>query len=172
MKMILFGIRFSLCILMMLFVIACNDEQPLLLQQSVFSLPYGFPQPNIPNDNEYTPERWALGKRLFYDPILSADQSISCASCHRPEFAFTDGRRVSTGVEERTGLRNAPTLTNIAYHPYLTREGGVPTLEMQVLVPIQEHAEFDFNILEIAERMKEDTTYVMASRIAYERDPD
>ncbi len=172
MKMIVYGIRFCWGIMMMLFVFACNDEQALPSQESVFSLPNGFPQPDIPYDNEYTPERWALGKRLFFDTILSVDQSISCASCHRPEFAFTDGRRVSTGVDDRTGLRNAPTLTNIAYHPYLTREGGVPTLEMQVLVPIQEHAEFDFNILEIAERMKKDTTYVMASRIAYQRDPD
>src|SRR4029079_5472799 len=80
--------------------------------------------------------------------------------------------QVSPGVEERPGTRNAPTLANVAYHPYYTREGGVPTLEMQILVPIQEHAEFDFNILLIAERMQSDSTYVLQSKIAYDRTPD
>ncbi len=61
---------------------------------------------------------------------------------------------------------------NVVYHPYFTREGGVPTLEMQILVPIQEHNEFDFNILKIAGRLKSDTAYVRLSRDAYGRDPD
>lgn len=113
-----------------------------------------------------------MGKKLFYDPIFSADQSISCASCHKPELGFSDDRALSMGIEERVGTRNAPTLANVAYHPYYTREGGVPTLEMQILVPIQEHAEFDFNILLIADRLKADSTYVELSHLAYERDPD
>ena len=60
----------------------------------------------------------------------------------------------------------------MGYHPYYTREGGVPTLEMQILVPIQEHNEFDFNILLIAERLQRDTSYIRMSREAYGRDPD
>ncbi len=135
-------------------------------------VPHGFPQPDFPADNTFSPERWALGKRLFFDTILSSDLSISCASCHHPDLAFTDGKQLSTGIENRIGTRNAPSLANVAYHPYLTREGGVPTLEMQILVPIQEHAEFDFNIVEVVERLKKDSTYVHASRIAYGRDPD
>jgi cytochrome c peroxidase len=75
-------------------------------------------------------------------------------------------------VEDRPGTRNSPSLTNIGYHPYFTREGGVPTLEMQVLVPIQEHNEFDFNIVLIAERLQEDSTYVKMARDAYDRPPD
>lgn len=153
-------------------LIACDREiveQPL---DSLLEVPLGFPAPIFPKDNQLTEERWALGKRLFYDPILSRDGSLSCASCHLAEYAFSDIKPVSEGVEKRSGNRNAPTLANVAYHPYLTREGGVPSLEMQILVPIQEHAEFDFNILLIAERLQEDSSYVNASWNAYGRAPD
>lgn len=88
------------------------------------------------------------------------------------QFAFSDTVAMSLGARKALGTRNAPTLANVAYNPYFTRDGGVPTLEMQVLVPIQEHNEFDFNILLIADRMKMDSTYVLMSRKAYNRAPD
>ncbi len=161
-----------LATLSIIILIACDREvieQPI---DSLLEVPKGFPAPVFPVDNQLTEERWALGKRLFYDPGLSKDGTISCASCHLAQYAFTDARTVSEGVDQRLGDRNAPTLANIAYHPYLTREGGVPSLEMQILVPIQEHAEFDFNILLIAERLKTDSSYVQASWNAYNRAPD
>lgn len=142
------------------------------VDEALLVIPVGFPEPEFPVDNALTPERWSLGKRLFFDPIMSSDNTISCASCHHPELAFSDNRPVSTGVAERPGTRNAPSLANVAYHPYFMREGGVPTLEMQILAPIQEHSEFDFNILQIAERLNEDASYVDASQRAYERYPD
>ena len=154
------------------FLLACEDmavDQPL---DFILAIPEGFPVPEYPEDNEVTLERWELGKRLFYDPVMSRDMILSCSSCHLPEHAFTDAKKVSEGVEHRLGVRNAPTLANVAYHPYLTREGGVPSLEMQILVPIQEHAEFDFNILLIAERLNTDSSYIRASWDAYDRAPD
>ncbi len=172
MRVFLNYIKGVYCFTIMISIMACAEEPDVSVIHPIFNIPAGFPQPVYPIDNELTPERWALGKRLFFDPILSVDQSISCVNCHRPELAFTDGKSVSVGVAERTGMRNAPTLVNVAYHPYYTREGGVPTLEMQVLVPIQEHAEFDFNILEIANRLLQDSTYVQASLTAYNRIPD
>ena len=135
-------------------------------------VPKGFPPIDYPEDNAFSMERWKLGKRLFFDPALSEDGSVSCASCHAPEHAFADLNRVSTGVHGLPGTRNSPSLANVAYQPYFTREGGVPTLEMQVLVPIQEHNEFGSNIITIAERMMEDETYIAMSQEAYERDPD
>ena len=152
--------------------LSCGDESAHPLDSNLLVIPEGFPEVVFPQDNELTEARWKLGKRLFFDPMLSRDGSISCASCHHPELAFAEDRDFSVGVEERIGTRNAPTLANVGYHPYLLREGGVPTLEMQVLVPIQEHKEFDFNILQIADRLKEDSTYVIASREAYGREPD
>lgn len=156
----------------LLILLSCGEEPLHPLEDTLLITPKGFPELIFPEDNALTEARWTLGKRLFYDPILSRDNSISCASCHHPEQAFTDGMAFSEGIEGRIGNRNAPTLANVGYHPYLTREGGVPTLEMQILVPVQEHAEFDFNILLIADRMKADSTYVKASLDAYGREPD
>ncbi len=159
-------------ILALTLLFACEKELTEPTAEPLLAVPEGFPAPDFPEGNELTPERWALGKRLFFDPVLSSDSTVSCASCHLPEHAFTDGKQFSEGVEGRLGTRNAPTLANVAYHPYYTREGGVPTLEMQILVPIQEHAEFDFNILLIAERLNQDSSYVQLSRQAYDREPD
>jgi cytochrome c peroxidase len=135
-------------------------------------VPEGFPLPFIPEDNALTYERIALGKKLFYDPILSLDSSRSCASCHLPALAFSDSVAFSLGIENRLGTRNSPTLANVAYQKALLREGGIPTLEMQVLVPIQEHNEFDFNILVAGERMLADPEYVEMSMASYDREPD
>lgn len=153
-------------------IMSCDDTVQPEPMEPILNVPNGFPEPEFPLDNQFSVERWQLGKRLFYDTMLSSNQTISCASCHKPGLAFSDDKQVSPGVEERPGTRNAPTLANVVYHPYYTREGGVPTLEMQILVPIQEHAEFDFNILLIAERMQSDSTYVLQSKIAYDRTPD
>lgn len=133
-------------------------------------IPSGFPEVVFPEGNELSDSRWSLGKKLFYDPALSKDSTISCASCHKPELAFSDDRQFSIGVGERLGTRNAPSLANVAYHPYFTREGGVPSLEQQVLVPVQEHNEFGFNIVLISERLQENKSYVEMAKEAYGQD--
>ncbi|GAB5539620.1 MAG: cytochrome-c peroxidase [Salibacteraceae bacterium] len=135
-------------------------------------VPVGFPEIDYPTDNAYTEARWELGKRLFYDPILSSDGKISCNSCHQQNLAFADDVAFSSGSDGAEGTRNSPSLANVAYHPYYTREGGVPTLEMQILVPIQEHNEFNSNIVAISEELSKDPSYVSMSQAAYERDPD
>lgn len=134
--------------------------------------PAGFPDIPFPEGNEFTVARWELGKKLFYDPVLSIDSSLSCGSCHKLSLAFSDDRAFSPGVEGRPGKRNAPSLANVAYHPYFLREGGVPTLEMQILVPIQEENEFAHNIVDISAELVADSEYVQMSRAAYGRDPD
>lgn len=164
-----------LYILLLLFVsISCQKTEEIepLYFPDLMEIPKGFPNIDFPEGNEFTEARWQLGKQLFFDPILSADSSISCVSCHQPELAFSDDVAFSPGVANRPGKRNAPTLANLAYHPYFTREGGVPTLEMQVLVPIQEHNEFDFNIILIAERLNQDSSYIKMAQDAYQRLPD
>lgn len=135
-------------------------------------IPEGFPQPTFPNGNELTVERIELGRMLFYDPILSVDSSISCASCHDQSLAFADNRVISPGVEGRLAKRNAPTLTNVVYNPTVLFDGYLPTLEMQVLVPIQEHAEFAFNIVDIGKKLEQNPDYVKRSYEAYGRKPD
>ena len=98
---------------------------------------------NTPRSNRMTDAGVALGRALFYDPVLSATGTVSCASCHRQDRAFADKRRRSPGVHGRRGGRNAMSLVNIRYHP----PGGFfwdersPTLEEQVLQPIQDRLE-------------------------------
>lgn len=139
---------------------------------SLTDAPAGFPSIPFTEDNPFTKEKWELGKQLFYDKMLSIDNTVSCASCHKANLAFSDDIALSIGAANTAGRRNAPSLANVAYHPYYTREGGVPTLEMQILVPIQEHDEFNFNIVDIAERMKERPEYVEQSKKVFDREPD
>lgn len=155
-------------------LLACrNDKIAPALPEPLLAIPEGFPEPEFPADNAFTEARWALGKRLFYSTALSRDSSLSCASCHLSQYAFSDTVRFSPGVDAAPGTRNSPSLANVAYHPYFTREGGVPTLEMQILVPIQEHNEFDFNIILIGERLQADATYQRMKLEAYEEEkPD
>lgn len=160
---------------LILLATGCNKEPvpgPAPGTGSLLQVPAGFPEPVFPADNAFSEARWLLGKKLFFDPVMSRDSSVSCASCHLPQFAFSDTLAFSPGAGGAAGVRNAPSLANVAYHPYFTREGGVPTLEMQILVPIQEHNEFDFNILLIAERLQQDSAYRQMSLAAYDREPD
>lgn len=155
--------------------LACRKEKTAprsVSEAEPLVVPDGFPAPVFPAGNELTEARWLLGKRLFYSLEMSRDRSISCASCHHLSKAFADSVAFSPGVGGAAGVRNTPSLANVAYHPYFTREGGVPTLEQQVGVPIQEHNEFDFNILLIAERLKNDSIFRKMSLEAYSREPD
>ena len=165
------------CIFLILSFTACKDDDKdvlnsIIKNEALLTIPDGFPEMEFPDGNELTKARWELGKRLFYEKSLSIDKSISCGSCHKPALAFADDLALSPGVFNRSGTRNAPSLANVGYHPYLLREGSLPTLEMQVLVPIQEHNEFNHNIVEIAKELQADQTYVEMSQEAYNRIPD
>ena len=164
--------------IVLLSIFACkqeNDNTSLVINADdvLLVIPQGFPEMIFPEGNELTKERWTLGKKLFFEKRLSINKSISCGSCHKPSLAFGDSLALSPGVFTRPGTRNSPSLANVGYHPYLLKEGSVPTLEMQVLVPIQEHNEFNHNILDIANELKSDSSYSVMSHLAYniELDP-
>ncbi len=132
-------------------------------------IPDGFPPIIFPADNFYSKDRWLLGKKLFFEKKLSRNQTISCVSCHKSEIAFSDEVNFSVGDNNVIGISNAPTLANVSYHPYYTRAGGVTTLEMQILIPIQEHDEFNFSVPEIIERLSKDSIYKQAAKKSYNR---
>lgn len=161
-------------VLILLSLIACGDDKDVdrLPYPELMEFPAYFDAINVPEDNPYSYERWEIGKALFFDPILSRDSSISCADCHKQELAFSDNVAISPGVDGLLGSRNAPTLANVGFQPYYLTEGGLPTLEMQVLVPIQEHAEFDFNIVLIADRLKNSSYYNDWIEDVFDRKPD
>ena len=151
---------------------SCKKETPVSSQKSYLEIPVGFSNMTFPIDNQFTNERWALGKKLFFDPVLSLDSSISCATCHEPNLAFADNKKTTPGIFERPGVRNAPSLANVGYFPYFLKEGGVPTLEMQVLVPIDEHNEFGFNVVELTRKLQRDPKYMLMANQAYDREID
>lgn len=103
----------------------------------VWALPPGFPEPAVPNDNPMSAAKVELGRRLFYELRLSRNGTQSCASCHAPDKAFTDGKAQAVGSTQQQHRRNSPTLTNIAYAAALTWANPlITTLEKQAQLPI------------------------------------
>ena len=100
-------------------------------------IPEHFPQPLVPGGSAPSEARVELGRHLFYEERLSTTGDVSCASCHRPELAFSDDRATSVGADGHPGIRNAPSLANVAYQPSLTWGNPlVTTLEAHALVPL------------------------------------
>ena len=100
-------------------------------------LPPGFPRPLVPADNPQSAAKVELGRRLFFDPGLSISGTVACASCHRPELAFTDGRSRASGATGALTRRSAMALINVAYNSrYGWTDPGFRTLEEQMLMPL------------------------------------
>jgi cytochrome c peroxidase len=106
-------------------------------------LPGYFPKPALPLDNPLTDEGVELGRRLFNDPQLSVNNRQSCAHCHQPDIAFSDGQQFSSGAEGRVGTRNAMGLFNLAWKTSFFWDGRAASLREQVLMPIQNPIEMN-----------------------------
>ena len=104
------------------------------------SIPLGLPADTwdyyVPRNNPMTAAKIDLGRKLFFDPRLSADGRISCASCHDPKLAFTDGRATASGIEGRRGARNSPTLLNAMFNTGQFWDGRADRLEDQAVQPL------------------------------------
>jgi cytochrome c peroxidase len=105
-----------------------------------------------PPENPQTPEKIALGEKLFFDRRLSIDGTVACSTCHDPARAFTDGRPVSIGVKGRSGQRNSPTILNALYNIAQFWDGRVKTLEEQAALPITNPSEMAQPSLDAAVR--------------------
>ena len=124
---------------------------------SKFSLPAGIPELDPPTADEIKVAE--LGRRLFFDPILSSDASTSCATCHRPENAFSSPLALAKGVQDRVGDRHPPTLVNRHLGTVQFWDGRVATLEEQALEPIENENELASSIPKVLERLNESDTY-------------
>jgi cytochrome c peroxidase len=129
-------------------------------------LPYPFPTmkyfPEMPvaPDNPVTQQGAELGRSLFYDPLLSADGSLSCASCHQQRYAFSDGPRAfSTGMNGSRMHRNTPALFNLAWYPAFFWDGRSPSLEDQVLHPVRDARELGAGWAVVVERLENSEHY-------------
>lgn len=126
----------------------------------------------IPEDNPLTPEKVALGRRLFFDPILSHDFTLSCATCHDPRRAFTDGLPLAVGVEGRSGVRHAPALLNRAWGKSQFWDGRAASLEEQALQPLENPNEFDMTLEEVITRLKSHSDYPALFQSAFAHPPN
>jgi len=126
--------------------------------------PLGLPDVPVPADNPQTPEKIALGSRLFNDVRFSSTGAVSCATCHVAETAFTDSpRSVSEGINKLTGTRNAPTVVNAAYNKTQFWDGRSPSLEDQSLHPFLNPVEMGLATHEpILQTIRGDKAYVKA----------
>ncbi|ASZ09950.1 cytochrome-c peroxidase [Chitinophaga pendula] len=115
--------------------------------------------------------RAQLGKKLFFDPILSADRTISCASCHQPRFAFADTAVFSQGINGKLTVRNTPGITNLAGRPNYFWDGRAATLEEQAKQPIISPDEMGLPIAEAVIRLNAEPAYVNAFRKIFNSDP-
>src|SRR5262245_12548460 len=112
----------------------------------------------------------SLGEKLFFDTRLSRTGATACASCHRPEYAFAEPRRVSVSDSGRRGERNAPSLVNVGYLPELMWDGRVRTLESQALSPFR-RGEMGITVEEAEFRLRRDPEYVYLFDLAFGRPP-
>ena len=109
-----------------------------------------------------------LGRKLFFDPILSEDSTISCASCHRPEFAFADTARVSVGVHGRKGKRNSPSAMNLLIQEKFFWDGRADSLEQQALAPIENPDEMNLSLDEALRRLNNSKDYTQLFQRFYQ----
>jgi cytochrome c peroxidase len=134
-----------------------------------FEKPSHFPEPayNFQN-NELTQAKVNLGRALFYDEILSADGTISCASCHSPynAFAHTD-HDLSHGIKDQIGTRNAPALFNLAWQNSFMWDGAINHLDVQALAPISHEKEMGENISNVVEKLSQSKIYPKLFAEAY-----
>ncbi len=128
-------------------------------------VPLGLPPVPIPADNRLTSEKIALGRKLYYDPILSVDNTIACASCHGAAFGFADPKPFSVGVGGKTGGRNAPTVLNAAYNALQFWDGRAPSLEKQAEGPVQNPVEMANTLPAVERNLMAAATY----RVEFEK---
>ncbi len=130
--------------------------------------PDHFPPVPVPASNPMTVEGVQLGRRLFYDPILSADSSMSCSTCHLPQGSFTDNKAVSVGIDDIAGRRSSMSLLNIAYaNNGLFWDGRSPNLEAQALKPVEDPIEMHNTWPDVVAKLKKHPTYPGLFRKAF-----
>jgi len=177
---------YPLCLCMVLFFACDKENRPIITPnpptsstQDLSNIPYNpvivelpdvFPLPmmDIPEDNPLTEAGVALGRFLFYDPILSGNEKMACADCHFPQSGFTDNLAFSTGTEGIVGLRSSMSLVNAGYFTKgLFWDGRIQTLEEQALLPVEDVNELHSDWESVIERIQVDTAYPTRFRAAF-----
>ncbi len=170
------GIVLGLVLVSGLFFAAISLMMPSA-ESTLIPVPYisvqePFPPLNEPEDNPTTPEKVALGRLLFFDPILSENDDISCAHCHRPDKGLSDGRATSIGTSGQPVSRNAPTLWNVGYADNLFWDGRIQSLEAQIIFPLTNPDEMGVqNIAEMVAELQAVPEYEALFAAAFPGEP-
>lgn len=157
--------------------ISCDDEMKKMDPNDTFpdynpsfikiDLPEYFPIMDIPEDNPLTKEGVALGRKLFYDPILSGDSSLSCAGCHKAEFAFSDDRRFSEGIDGSIGDRQAMSIMNIGWMKTLFWDGRAHGVEDQAFGPVENPIEMKDHWPNVEDKLQKHADYPLLFHNAF-----
>lgn len=123
-------------------------------------------------DNTGITTKASLGKKLFSEKILSKDSTVSCASCHKPQFAFSDTTAFSIGIGGKLTKRNTPSVLNMKNRPYFFWDGRAASLEEQSLMPIQNPDEMGLPIEEAVSRLNKSSEYKMLFQKIFRQKPD
>lgn len=148
---------------------SCN---PYLNQNTNQNTVFGTSFIPTPSENPLSKEKIELGRKLFFDPRLSINGTISCANCHNPNLAFCDNLSTSTGILGQKTQRNAPSLLNAAFLPTVMFDAHLKSLELQIIVPLQEPTEMGHNMKNLIPVLRAIPEYQKAAKEIFNRDFD
>jgi cytochrome c peroxidase len=148
---------------------ACSKNENMPQKSMPLAIPSNFPSPAYDlNSNPITDAGFVLGRKLFYDPILSGNNTISCGSCHIQGSAFTHhGHSVSHGIDDRVGTRNAPPIMNLAWNKFFFWDGGVFNLDLQPIAPIENFVEMDETMPNVIAKLNASIEYKQMFNTAF-----
>ena len=152
------NVKMPIAFIVFVLLISCKKETITVLQSDSFrfEVPSHFPQPHYQSLlNPVSKDGFELGRRLFYDKRLSEDNSVSCASCHHQQFAFSDaGQSLSEGVYGRLGFRNSPAMYNLAWMPDFMWDGGVNHIEIMPFAPLTDSVEMNMDMKALLHKLE------------------
>jgi cytochrome c peroxidase len=162
---------YTLTILIIIIIIyACNKKESQKESSYLLDIKH-FPKPNLPTNNPLTKDGVRLGKLLFYDTILSINNTISCASCHIQQFAFTDTAKLSLGALGNKGNRHSMTIFNLAWNTNkFFWDGRALTLHDQALFPIEDPLELAIHLQPLEEKLNKNDFYKSQFKKAFNTD--
>ncbi len=156
--------KYYLILFISILLFSCKKEEkiePVKIEKWEMEKPSYFPNPvyNFVN-NEQTKGRFDLGRKLFYDPLLSIDGTVSCATCHSQGHAFAGHNvKISPGVNGLLGTRNSPSITNLAWYPSFMWDGGVNHIEVFSVAPITNPVEMNETMINVVAKINANSTY-------------
>lgn len=158
---------------LLLLLVSCGGENETPSEAFAFKTPEGFPVTTYTfGNNPLSKEGFELGRKLFFDPRLSRDGSVSCNNCHIQGTAFSDSQQhpLSVGVDDRRGIRNAPPLFNLAFMSEFFWDGGITHLDFAPTNAIEADFEMDESLANVVRKLNRDAEYSELFKSAFDID--